>query len=255
MKAILSILLLFTALQGFAQHPWLPAIGPEDQIISRSGYTLRYNEWAEQADWVAYRLTPEMIQGTAKRKNNFRQDPLVTTDSASPDDYRNTGYDRGHLAPAADMKLSQQLMSDSFYMSNISPQLPGFNRGVWRKLEAQVRTIVMQKGTLLVVTGPVFDGSPVAPPIGTNRVQIPDGYFKALIDLNGETAGIAFILPHRPSKAPLSRFCLSINRLEQILNLNLFEGLPDPIEEALEAQCSPTKWGLQKTLEAASSAD
>ena len=101
-----------------------------EQIINHFGYSLSYNEDHEQANWVFFELTDYEVSGIEKRKNQFRSDPKVKTKSASLSDYRGSGYDRGHLAPAADMKWSVTTMSESFYMSNMSPQRPSFNRGL-----------------------------------------------------------------------------------------------------------------------------
>ena len=126
-------LLIYISHQAIAQiaNP-KPIIG--EQIVNHLGYSLSYNEKNEQASWVAYELTADQVRGTVKRKDSFRSDPLIKTGSASLSDYKGSGYDRGHLAPAADMKWSTTAMSESFFMSNMSPQLPGFNRGIWKKL-------------------------------------------------------------------------------------------------------------------------
>ena len=115
----------------------LPKTLSGEQIIYHTGYTLSYNEKHEQANWVAYELTAQELAGTVKRKDSFKSDPMVKSESASLADYRKSGYDRGHLIPAADMKWSTTAMSESFYMSNMSPQSPSFNRGIWKKLESQ----------------------------------------------------------------------------------------------------------------------
>jgi hypothetical protein len=111
----------------------LPALLPGQILIDHGAFYLVYDEETEQAVWVAYELSWEDINGTAERRDNFREDPLISSGSAELDDYRGSGYDRGHLVPAADMKLDQASMDTSFYLSNISPQLPGFNRDIWRE--------------------------------------------------------------------------------------------------------------------------
>ena len=97
------------------------------EIVKRVGYALGYSEKYEQPLWVSYKLTKNETQSkVAKRTNRFKSDPKVTTKSASLKDYRKSGYDRGHLAPAGDMAWSKQAMNESFYLSNMSPQLPRF---------------------------------------------------------------------------------------------------------------------------------
>ena len=102
--------------------------GKADTIIDRPGYALGYIEYHEQPAWVIYIMTKaEAATKVAKRTNKFRTDPEIPTGSATTGDYRRSGYDRGHLAPAADMAFSWQTMADSFFMSNMSPQKPAFN--------------------------------------------------------------------------------------------------------------------------------
>ena len=138
-KLILTIILttFFFANSGNPFN-YLPSQQGNGQIVHHTNYTLQYNEEHEQASWVAYRLTGQQIQNpSTKRKDNFRSDPKVKTGSASLSDYKGSGYDRGHLAPAADFKWSATAMSESFYMSNMSPQVPSFNRGIWKNMKSR----------------------------------------------------------------------------------------------------------------------
>ena len=128
--------------------------GRADTIIDRPGYALGYIEYHEQPAWVIYIMTKaEATIKAAKRTNKFRSDPEIPTGSATATDYRRSGYDRGHLAPAADMAFSGQTMADSFFMSNMSPQKPAFNRGIWKDLEALVRSFAITERKIVVVTG------------------------------------------------------------------------------------------------------
>lgn len=123
------------------------------EIIKHTFYTLAYSEENEQAYGVYYQLTPELINGTQSRTDDFRADPAVSTGSASLNDYKGSGYDRGHLCPAADMALNKTSMSESFFLSNMSPQVPGFNRGIWSSVEDQVRKWALAFDGLDVATG------------------------------------------------------------------------------------------------------
>ena len=120
-----------------------------DYIRSYTGFDLGYNEKYEQASWVAYVLTREEVEsGMINRTDNFRVDTSISTGSANLADYRGSGYDRGHLAPAGDMKWNATAMSESFLMSNMSPQTPSFNRGIWRSLESRVRVWAIEKDSI-----------------------------------------------------------------------------------------------------------
>jgi len=148
-----------------------------NQVVDHTYYSLSYSEDHEQAEWVYYMLTGEMVRsGSVSRTDNFREDPSVTTRSASLGDYKGSGYDRGHLCPAGDMQINNISMSESFYMSNMSPQEPSFNRGIWKKLESTVRNWAVKEDTIYVVTGGVLSSSKGS--IGPCRVTVPEYYYK-----------------------------------------------------------------------------
>ena len=148
-------------------------------------------------------------------------------------DYQKSGYDRGHLAPAADMGYSMETMVQSFFYSNMSPQLPRFNRGVWKKLEMQVRNWAVEYDSLYVVTGPIFDS--VMPTIGPHRVAIPKAYYKVLLQKrNGNWEGIGFILPNTNTKVDYKDYATNIDKVEEITRLDFFWELEDSLEKKLE---------------------
>lgn len=210
-------------------------------IIRRDHYALSYLEEHEQAEWVAYELTAEEVNGDEGRTDDFREDPEVTTGSATLKDYYRSGYDRGHLAPAGDMKFSEEAMSESFYMSNMSPQKPSFNRGIWRKLESEVREQAVQNGSLFVITGPVFGEQ--TRKIGESGVSIPQAYYKVLLDYTEpEVKAIAFLLANQGSKKDVYDFAVTIDSVEQVTNIDFFPALPDLEENMLESQVEPSLW-------------
>lgn len=213
-----------------------------DIVVKHKAFIIAYDEETEQAEWVLHRLTDTYIyQGKARRTDDFRQDELITTGSASLDDYYRSGYDRGHLAPAADFKWDDDAMSESFLMSNMSPQLPGFNRGVWKELEELTRDWAVQEKDMYIVTGPVFKDS--FRYIGPNEVAIPDYYFKVIMDVSPPSyKAIGFILPHEKSNMPLIHFAVSVDSVESFTGINFFPALPDSLEEALEGDLNPLNW-------------
>ncbi len=220
-----------------------PLAPTADTVLSYEGFDLGYNEKFEQAAWVAYVLTrQEAVSGAFSRKNNFRPDTSITTESASLADYRASGFDRGHLAPAGDMTWSKMAMSQSFFMSNMSPQLPAFNRGIWRRLETEVRNWAIEKDSLYVITGPLF--TPVDSLIGKNEVGVPGSYFKVLVDLSPPDHDmIAFVLPNAGSKAELSLFALTVDSLEILSGYDFFSKAPDQeVIEWLEKRIEPVNW-------------
>jgi len=166
-KKMIRLLLLLIPFVSFGQD-YLPKSNRE--IINHTYYSLSYSEKHEQAEWVYYKLTPQMINGNIERTDDFRSDPYVRTGSASKSDYYKSGYDRGHLAPAGDMKISQKAMSESFYRSNMSPQTPSFNRGGWKNLESLIRSWVIAEREIHIITGGIFQNK--LGRIGTNEVTI-----------------------------------------------------------------------------------
>jgi endonuclease G len=212
----------------------LPGDFQEIQVIVRDYFTLGYHEPHEQASWAAYKLSDDMLQGETERLSSFRKDPEVLFESASSSDYSSSGYDRGHLVPAADMVVNEQAMYDSFYMSNVSPQLPGFNRGIWKKLENQIREWVLVEEELYIVAGPVIVRNEYAT-IGENEVALPDYFFKAVLDYAEDgVKAIGFLFPHEELDGSLEEYTLSIDSLEEFLGFDLFPKLPDDIEERVE---------------------
>jgi endonuclease G len=209
--------------------------------LQHLAYGFVYDEEHEQAKWIAYCLTKKEALGTLERSDNFEEDQLVTSGTASDRDYAKSGYDRGHLAPAADMRWSATSMDESFYYSNMSPQIPAFNRGIWKKLEGKVRSWAVELDSILIVTGPIL--TPNLPHIGSNQVSVPRYYYKAIVDFKGaHSKAIAFVLPNSGSKRPLMEFALSINELEKLTKIDFFYQLDDSLEKSLESVICKTCW-------------
>jgi endonuclease G len=228
----------------------LPKITDSSTVVYHLAYSLQYDEKYEQAEWVSYLLTKDMVNGSEKRKNNFRVDPDVPTGSASPKDYAKSGYDKGHLAPAGDFTYSEEAMSESFYMSNMSPQRPGFNRGVWKRLEELVREFAKENDSIYIATGPILkDGLPT---IGKDSVAVPEYYYKVIavyrkVDL-GLDKGIGFILPNESSDEKLDNFVVTIDSVEHVTGINFFEKIPKKIQDKIESGCKVEEWIKEKTI-------
>jgi len=220
----------------------VPALEQGEALILHAGYSMTYDEKHEIARWVAYHLDRDELYGLHERKDNFRPDDAIPTGSAELSDYRGSGYDRGHLIPAADATWSEEAMSDTFLLSNMAPQEPMFNRGIWADLEATVRNFADELGGVYVTTGGIYE-SEHPKTIGNNAVTVPDAFFKAILyHTEGETEAIGFILPHAPSDARLTDFVVSINTIEEKTGLDLFPLLDDEMEENIESQADPGLW-------------
>jgi len=227
-------------------HLEIPKTTPNDKIIKHTGYSLLYNENHEQASWVAYELTKEETNKRFKRANKFVEDPLVTTGSANNADYSGSGYDRGHMAPAADMGWSSVTMTESFYYSNMSPQVPAFNRGIWKSLEELVRSWAIENEAVYVVTGPVLTKG--LPTIGSDRVTVPKYYYKVILDYTEPgIKGIGFLLPNAGSNEPLQSFAVSIDSVESVTGIDFFPLLPDEQERFIEKTLTVNAWTWKST--------
>jgi endonuclease G len=204
-----------------------------------------YNRSHKQADWVFYPLGARELEACTNRGNAFRPDPrLAPGDSAALADYKDSGYDRGHLSPAGDNKWSQAAMNESFLLTNVSPQPAAFNRGIWSRLEGLVRAWASAKGGLWVATGPVLSGSLRA--IGAGRVSVPDYFFKVIATKSGQHHdAVAFVLP-TDAAGDLGRYEMSVKKAEEITGLDFLAGLPD--EDAAESRVDASLWNLHATF-------
>ncbi|MCK3686388.1 DNA/RNA non-specific endonuclease [Maribellus sp. YY47] len=243
MRIKLTLAMLLSFMTGFAQNYTPKSSG---EIVKHNSYSLAYSEQHEQALWVLYHLKPEMVTGAADRSDDFRPDPKVSTQSASLEDYKGSGYDRGHLCPAADMKQSSTAMSETFFLSNMSPQVPGFNRGIWKNLEETVRKWSLEENGIWVVTGAIFKDNKGA--IGKNKVTVPGYYYKVIYDYTGEEKMIALILPNSEREKQLSDYVVSVDLVEELTGVDFFPQLDDSTEEKLESHSDPGKWSFDRMV-------
>lgn len=235
--SLVTLLSFSTLAETCGQHldKGMPSTN-SDQFLCRDGYAVGYNYDTKNADWVAYHVTAESVNITNKRSNSFKEDTEMPDYARSTlADYKGSGYDRGHLAPSATMDFTRESMKQSFLMSNMSPQLPGFNRVGWRVLEEHVRDLANEYNELYVVTGPIYEGNEGA--IG-NGVVIPSAFYKVILDPSFDEA-IAFIVPHRDvSSSELANFITTIDEVERQTGLDFFAQTPDSIEDNMES----VKW-------------
>jgi endonuclease G, mitochondrial len=221
---------------------YLPAKATE--LVRHKYFTLSYNEDHEQADWVLYRITKERLNNSnVERTNNFLPDPLVRTESAHTRDYNGSGYDRGHLCPAADMAFDETAMSESFYMSNISPQDEKFNIGIWRELEELTRDWARRYEKIIVVTGPVLQDGAVKS-IGFSKVSVPKRYYRVILT---KDKTIGFIVPNEVSEKPVMDFACSVDAVEKATGIDFFPKVLSGLNEELEALYDRKAWPVNET--------
>jgi endonuclease G len=251
---IFIVLILCLVYKGVFAQLEIPRFGKNDTITTHLGYSVSYNSRYKQANWVAYLMTSAStslsrtssttlsnrpstgLRMRVERTNDFAPDPLIPGTNLAVD-YAKSGYDRGHLAPAADMGYSMETMVQSFYYSNMSPQVPRFNRGIWKKLEMQVRNWAIQYDSLYIITGPIFSDSMKV--VGPHRVAVPKAYYKVLLQKrNGVWFGIGFILPNANLKGNNMKFATTIDRVEELTGIDFFWRLDDSVEKRIESTLS-----------------
>ena len=215
----------------------IPLMNKEQgQIIQRTGYTLSYHAKHKTPQWVAWELTKEETRGNEERTNEFQPDPDVMGAKVVTYDYSHSGYDRGHMAPAGDMKWSKKAMQESFYMSNICPQDHNLNTEDWNDLENKSREWARRYGKVYIVCGPIYNGTRNEY-IGDHRVKVPDAFFKViLINHDRKQAALGFYFENKAGERPLSEYLVSVDKLEDMTGLDFFSALPDEIENRLEKE-------------------
>ncbi len=229
----------------FAHDNYYLPTGGIGELHDQGGFFLSYREDKEQPEWVAYTLgRKELNLPKSKRPKDFHYDPDIRTKSAVDNDYRGSGYSRGHMVPAADMSWNQDYLHKTFLFSNICPQEIPFNGGVWRELEECTRDWARKFYRLHIVSGPVFERG--AREIGRNRVDVPKGFFKVILDLEEpEQKAIAFYIPHEVQTAELSTFAVSIDEVEEMTGLDFFADLlTDQKETRLESNYNIASWPI-----------
>lgn len=213
-----------------------PAAGlGELRTVCRVGYLLGHSGVTRTPLWVAEHLTVEALGGHEARTNDFKEDPEIPAgERATLEDYRASGYDRGHMAPAADFSKSNVAMADSFFLSNIVPQVPDNNRGPWAQLESHVRTVTRRAGDTYVMTGPVFGAT--SKRIGRGGVRVPEQLFKLQYDRGSGKLG-AWLLPNQAfAKDKWSAYCTSGAVIQQVTGLDFFPAMPAAHKQLLLAQ-------------------
>ena len=211
----------------------------DEQIVDYTGFTVSFNESLRIPNYVTYELTASETDGEETRMRKFLQGPNV---AGCPEhkDYTNSGYDRGHMAPAADMKWSKDAMRDCFYLTNICPQNQKLNREAWQALEEKTRAWAVRDGKLIVIVGPIVSNHPQRLASG---IAIPEGFFKVLLATNVEPMrAIAFIYKNQSGQKNMSQQAVSIDSVEEITGLDFFSSLPDEKETPLEKSCNFNAW-------------
>lgn len=221
--------------------------GSYDQLLDREGFALGYSSEWKQPRWVSYRLTADEVLGTVvARSNDFQPDPDIRGTQAQLEDYRGSGYDRGHNAPSADMKWSARAMRECFYLSNMSPQDGACNSGVWNEIENTVRGFACREDKIFVLSGPYVESATPKTIGRTCRVVVPDGFWKVIYDETPPEKMIGFIVPNRNVKGKPRDFACSVAEVEKKTGLVFFKKLPSG-KQALKRSFNASDWDWSKS--------
>lgn len=219
---------------------YYPALNKNDYLIQHHYYSLVYDTLHFLARWTIYELKKDNLQSkVSERKNKFLADPYLIQATQLDAIYKNSGFDKGHLVPAADMAFSDLAMSESFYYTNVAPQLPSFNRGIWKKLEEQVRQWAMNYENILVLSGAVISDTLQK----TGKISVPYYFYKIIAVIKPSyTQMIAFIMPNEKSSLPLKHYAVTVDSVEKITHINFFPSLNDDVEEQAESKFDIHLW-------------
>lgn len=216
--------------------------GTPEQILKRTGYVASYNKTTLLPNWVAWHLTAERTEGSAKRSGvDFAEDTEVPEPRATDWDYYNSGYDRGHMCPAADNKWSKKAMEESFLFTNMCPQNGNLNRGDWNEMEMACRKWAKKYGDLYIVCGPILYKCKHKT-IGKNKVVVPEAFFKVVLRTGDNPQAIGFIYKNTSGNRPKDSYVNTVDEVERITGIDFFPSLPDDVEKKVEAECDLGLW-------------
>ena len=213
--------------------------GVSNQVLNYKAIRVNFNPSLRIPNCVAYELTATMVDmsdapGHEKRKDfKYNRDPKV---EACPDhwEYRGSGYTRGHMAPAMDMRWDRTAMAQCFYMTNMCPQESKLNNDHWRSLEEKVHRWAKRDKRLLVFTGPIMGKNPKMIGKDKQNIAVPDAFFKVLYAPEQGRA-IAFIYPNAPCPGGISKYAVTVAEVEQRTGLTFSSVIP-------KRQCKITDW-------------
>ena len=214
----------------------------KEQIIIHEGFRISYNQSRCIPNWVAYELTKSETYGDVERTDYFDVDPSVSGRQAKYGDYSHTGYDRGHMAPAGDMKWSREAMDACFYLTNICPQNHVLNKGDWNDLEIKCREWARRYGRAWIVTGPIVT-SREPKTIGSHHVVVPDAFFKAvMVPQKDSYQAIAFVMNNDATHNEMMDCSMTIDELENLTGIDFYHALPDEVENRVEDKVTLSVW-------------
>ncbi len=216
----------------------------DNMKVVYKGFTVYFNSKYHVPNCVIYELTDEETSGKIPRYKNFLVDEQVHG-CAEPQDYTHSGYTRGHMAPAADMKWDRDAMKESFYMTNICPQKSSLNSGGWSKLEDKVRDWARRDSAIVIAAGPIFSSDMKT--IGKSHVVVPERFYKVVLSpFTTPMRAIGFIYPNGSSKGPIKNYAVTVDDVETLTGLDFFHELDDDVENSIESSFNLLQWDITR---------
>lgn len=212
-----------------------------EQILNRKAYTVSYNKISKCPNWVAWHLTSEHTDGNCQRDNSYYEDENVPEPRATNEDYRGSGWSRGHMCPAADNKWDSMAMRESNLLTNICPQHRNLNSGLWNVIEHDCRKWAKKYGDVYIVCGPILLNKGHET-IGVNKVVVPEAFFKVILRMNPQPAAIGFIVRNNEGTKKKNQYVNTVDEVERITKIDFFPALPDSIEDKVEAYSNIDDW-------------
>lgn len=213
----------------------------DSEMVNYSAMSLSFNKSLHIPNYVVWELTGDETNGDFPRNNAFATDWDVEG-CPTLDDYRNSGYDRGHMMPAADARFSQEAMTESFYLTNMCPQAGALNHGSWKTLEEKCRIWAQADSAIIIICGPVVTDR-ITEHIGFSEVAVPDLFFKVILSpFANPPRAIGFVMPNGKVHGGIQAAAVSVNDVEKITGYDFFSALPDELEEEIESQCKFNYW-------------
>ena len=226
----------------------IPGPLPKDTpqlTLKRRTYTVSYNTRLNLPNWVAWELNTERLVERESRTDKFLPDPdLPPSQAVVTKDYSNSGWDRGHMCPAADNRWDWRAMRESFYMTNICPQHHNLNRGDWKELEDACREWAQREGRIYIVCGPILYRGKHRTIGREHRITVPDAFFKVVLSTTGTPNAVGFIYKNTAGNRPLDSYVNSVDQVERITGIDFFPSLPDEVERVVEASYDLSDWPM-----------
>ena len=229
-----------TVVVNSVEIPIIPREIPE-QIITRKAYTVSYNKETKCPNWVAWYLPANHADGEWARSNDYREDYDVPAPRATNDDYRGSSWSRGHMCPAGDNKWDADAMSETFLLSNMCPQDRSLNSGLWNRIETDCRRWAQKYGGVYIVCGPLYYNNEHEV-IGSNKVIVPEAFYKVVLCLEGKPKAIGFIVKNNEGAKKKDQYVNTVDEVERITKIDFFPSLPDDIEKEVEAYSIISDW-------------